>query len=332
MGSMDSFWQLGDYLRGQSKASEDNQWLMVASKLAEQTRTKGERLSNLDLSKGPAEIRTRDKFGFREDNKFENLNFNMLNLDSKIGDNVSKGSFRNGTYNINAVYQKNNSNSLGNLAGNKYSGNNHSSKYVNNNSSTSNNNSNDNSANNAVDKRFKTLPAAETLPRNEVLGGYIFVCNNDTMQEDLKRQLFGLPPRYRDSVRAITPGLPLFLYNYTTHQLHGIFEAATFGGSNIDPTAWEDKKCKGESRFPAQVRIRIRKLCKALEEDAFRPVLHHYDGPKFRLELSVPELSECKCARVKGLRLPAFRRFSMERKLWVKDQLVNQLRKSGKWR
>ena len=289
MGSMDSFWQLGDYLRGQSKASEDNQWLMVASKLAEQTRTKGERLSNLDLSKGPAEIRTRDKFGFREDNKFENLNFNMLNLDSKIGDNVSKSSFRNGTYNINAVYQKNNSNSLGNLAGNKYSGNNHSNKDVNNNSSTSNNNSNENSANNAVDKRFKTLPAAEALPRNEVLGGYIFVCNNDTMQEDLKRQLFGLPPRYRDSVRAITPGLPLFLYNYTTHQLHGIFEAATFGGSNIDPTAWEDKKCKGESRFPAQVRIRIRKLCKALEEDAFRPVLHHYDGPKFRLELSVPE-------------------------------------------
>ena len=27
-----------------------------------------------------------------------------------------------------------------------------------------------------------------------------------------------------------------------------------------------------------------------LEEDAFRPVLHHYDGPKFCLELSVPEV------------------------------------------
>uniref|UniRef100_A0A7N0UWL5 DCD domain-containing protein n=1 Tax=Kalanchoe fedtschenkoi TaxID=63787 RepID=A0A7N0UWL5_KALFE len=122
--------------------------------------------------------------------------------------------------------------------------------------------------------------------------------------EDLKRLLFGLPPRYRESVRATcdapptlhviqllhyNPGVTLFLYNYTTHQLHGIFEAASFGGSNIDPTAWEDKKCKGESRFPAQVRIRIRKICKALEEDAFRPVLHHYDGPKFRLELSVPE-------------------------------------------
>ncbi|KAF2316419.1 hypothetical protein GH714_041760 [Hevea brasiliensis] len=184
MDSMQSFWQLGDELRGQSKVSEDHKWLMAASKLAEQTRSKGERMNNLDLS--------------------------------KMTENVGKSCFRNGVYNMNAVYQKNNINNIGNLTGSKYS---------------------------------------------------------------------GLPPRYRDSVRAITPGLPLFLYNYTTHQLHG----SKFWGSNIDPTAWEDKKCKGESRFPAQVRICVRKLCKALEEDAFRPVLHHYDGPKFRLELSVPE-------------------------------------------
>ncbi|KAJ8527035.1 hypothetical protein K7X08_029512 [Anisodus acutangulus] len=142
---------------------------------------------------------------------------------------------------------------------------------------------------NGVDKRFKTLPPAESLPRNETIGGYIFVCNNDTMAENLKRELFGLPPRYRDSVRQITPGLPLFLYNYSTHQLHGVFEAASFGGSNIDPSAWEDKKNPGESRFPAQVRVVTRKVCEPLEEDSFRPILHHYDGPKFRLELNVPE-------------------------------------------
>ncbi|KAK1382319.1 DCD domain-containing protein [Heracleum sosnowskyi] len=142
---------------------------------------------------------------------------------------------------------------------------------------------------NGLEKRFKTLPPAESLPRNERVGGYIFVCNNDTMQENLKRQLFGLPPRYRDSVRAITPGLPLFLYNYSTHQLHGVFEAAGFGGTNIDPTAWEDKKNQGESRFPAQVRVVTRKVCEPLEEDSFRPILHHYDGPKFRLELNIPE-------------------------------------------
>ena len=40
------------------------------------------------------------------------------------------------------------------------------------------------------DKWYKTLPSAEMLPRNEVLGSFIFVCNNETMQEDLCRQLF----------------------------------------------------------------------------------------------------------------------------------------------
>lgn len=153
-----------------------------------------------------------------------------------------------------------------------------------------NNNKADSDHKNAVDKRFKTLPPSESLPRNETVGGYIFVCNNDTMQENLKRQLFGLPPRYRDSVRGITPGLPLFLYNYSTHQLHGVFEAASFGGTNIDPSAWEDKKNPGESRFPAQVRVVTRKICEPLEEDSFRPILHHYDGPKFRLELNIPEV------------------------------------------
>uniref|UniRef100_A0A0E0L6L0 DCD domain-containing protein n=1 Tax=Oryza punctata TaxID=4537 RepID=A0A0E0L6L0_ORYPU len=129
-------------------------------------------------------------------------------------------------------------------------------------------------------KKRQQLPASESVPKEAAIGGYIFVCNKETMEENLRRRLFGLPSRYRDSVRAIRPGLPLFLYNYSTHQLHGIFEAASFGGSNIDP---------GESRFPAQVRVATRKICEPLEEDAFRPVLHHYDGPKFRLELTVAE-------------------------------------------
>ncbi|XP_047334838.1 B2 protein-like [Impatiens glandulifera] len=278
MEGMHSLWELGNEHRSQVKASEDHKWLMAASSLAEQTRSKCERMNNLDLSKGLAEIRS-NKIGYQDNENIKNMYFNMLNLEAKAMESINKSSFQNGSFNLNAsIYQKSNAN----ISAGKYS--------VNNLSKELNNNTSDfTSGNNTLDKRFKTLPTAETLPRNEVLGGYIFVCNNDTMQEDLKHQLFGLPPRYRDSVRAITPGLPLFLYNYTAHQLHGIFEATSFGGSNIDPTAWEDKKFKGESRFPAQVKIRIRKICKPLEEDAFRPVLHHYDGPKFRLELSVPE-------------------------------------------
>ncbi|CAK9140269.1 unnamed protein product [Ilex paraguariensis] len=65
--------------------------------------------------------------------------------------------------------------------------------------------------------------------------------------------------------------------------------AASFEGANIDPTAWEDKKNPGESRFPAQMRVMTRQVCEPLEEDSFRPILHHYNGPKFRLELNIPE-------------------------------------------
>lgn len=198
------------------------------------------------------------------------------------------GGFSNGIYSKNNNIHNNNLNIS--VKGSKNKGDDDFGSKSGNKKSNKKSNSNDNNDNkSAADKRFKTLPPSESLPRYETIGGYIFVCNNDTMAENLKRELFGLPPRYRDSVRQITPGLPLFLYNYSTHQLHGVFEAASFGGTNIDPSAWEDKKCAGESRFPAQVRVMTRKVCEPLEEDSFRPVLHHYDGPKFRLELNIPE-------------------------------------------
>ncbi|CAI9775789.1 unnamed protein product [Fraxinus pennsylvanica] len=237
-------------------------------------------------------------FGFSNDGWKAALNSNNTNSgNGSVGLNrgFNKGIYSTPSLNFNSYSKgKNLNNVLANGRVDKSSknedehgyGGNKSGKKNKNNTESNNNN---NGAKRASDKRFKTLPPSESLPRNETVGGYIFVCNNDTMQENLKRQLFGLPPRYRDSVRAITPGLPLFLYNYSTHQLHGVFEAAGFGGTNIDPTAWEDKKYSGESRFPAQVRVITRKVCEPLEEDSFRPILHHYDGPKFRLELNVPE-------------------------------------------
>ncbi|XP_022721624.1 B2 protein-like [Durio zibethinus] len=302
-----SFWQFSDQLRVQNSnlanlSLNDSIW------------------SNSYVSKRPDERRNFDIRVGGEVNSVNNLtskvsDFNSFNNDGwKIGtssNNIGFGPIGpmgsqkndgiNGGFNK-GIYSKpgNNNNFNVNLKGNKNkaeddhgikSRKKNSNKKNNNNNTDNNNNNNgeNNDGKSAVDKRFKTLPPSESLPRNETVGGYIFVCNNDTMQENLRRQLFGLPSRYRDSVRAITPGLPLFLYNYSTHQLHGIFEAASFGGTNIDPTAWEDKKCPGESRFPAQVRVITRKSCEPLEEDSFRPILHHYDGPKFRLELNVPE-------------------------------------------
>ncbi|KAJ0641147.1 putative DCD domain-containing protein NRP [Helianthus annuus] len=97
MENMQSYWQLGDELRGQSKVSEGQKWYAAASRLAEQTRSKGERRNNLDLSKVSVDPRPRDNVGFQEENKFESLNFNMLNmnLDMKMSESMSKSSLRN---------------------------------------------------------------------------------------------------------------------------------------------------------------------------------------------------------------------------------------------
>nr|KJB52292.1 hypothetical protein B456_008G256200 [Gossypium raimondii] len=105
----------------------------------------------------------------------------------------------NGGFNK-GIYSKpgnNNNNFNVNLKGNKNKGeDNHGTKSGKKNTNKKNNNNDNNNENkdgkSAADKRFKTLPPSESLPRNETVGGYIFVCNNDTMEENLRRQLFGM--------------------------------------------------------------------------------------------------------------------------------------------
>ncbi|EFJ35509.1 hypothetical protein SELMODRAFT_404964 [Selaginella moellendorffii] len=54
--------------------------------------------------------------------------------------------------------------------------------------------------------------------------------------------------------------------------LKKLFTQATGFGDPIHPKSFEASKCRGESRFPAQVRTRVQKA-------VFQPILHHYDGP-----------------------------------------------------
>ncbi|MCO5575584.1 hypothetical protein L7F22_029386 [Adiantum nelumboides] len=127
--------------------------------------------------------------------------------------------------------------------------------------------------------------------------GHIFVCSSSTIP-DLERMIFGLPARYEETVRCIRKGMPLFLFNYTKRLLYGIFEAASDGGFNIDPYAWENTDLpRGRyghpvSRYPAQVRVRIREEGPPLDEPTFRPVLEHVDGPKFRLDLTTQQVQQ----------------------------------------
>ena len=98
------------------------------------------------------------------------------------------------------------------------------------------------------------------------IGGFIFICNRHTIDENFSRRVFGLVARWADAVKVIKPGLPLFLFNYSTKEMHGGFIAASDGALNIDPDAWlmasfgnkpksRRRKNHRTSPFPAQVRF-----------------------------------------------------------------------------
>ena len=73
---------------------------------------------------------------------------------------------------------------------------------------------------------------------DEPLGGVIFHCNNETIEENMERMVFGLVTRKTELVERITPGMPVFLFNYSIKELHGGFIAGGNGQLNICPEAW----------------------------------------------------------------------------------------------
>ncbi|KAG8067284.1 hypothetical protein GUJ93_ZPchr0005g14770 [Zizania palustris] len=126
---------------------------------------------------------------------------------------------------------------------------------------------------------------ARNLRENQ-LGGVIFGCKHNTIQECLEKQLFGLPTVHYSYVRNVKPGLPLFLFNYSDRRLHGIFEAASPGQMCIDSYAWNND---GSLRtpFPSQVRICTRTHYTPLLESQFRTVIsdNYYSHHHFYFEL-----------------------------------------------
>lgn len=63
----------------------------------------------------------------------------------------------------------------------------------------------------------------------------------------------GLPGLHYSYVKNIPPGLTLFLFNYTTRTLHGIYEAASHGQMNINKYAWTSNEGTDITAYPAQV-------------------------------------------------------------------------------
>lgn len=66
----------------------------------------------------------------------------------------------------------------------------------------------------------------------------------------------GLPAHHFSYVKNVDPGLPLFLFNYSDRNLHGIFEAASPGQMNINPYGWTTNGAV-RTLYPAQVSYEV---------------------------------------------------------------------------
>ncbi|WVZ72407.1 hypothetical protein U9M48_020873 [Paspalum notatum var. saurae] len=132
---------------------------------------------------------------------------------------------------------------------------------------------------------YGTSLAARYL-REDELGGVIFGCKHNTINECLSKQLFGLPSGHFSYVKNVKPGMPLFLFNYSDRKMHGIFEAACAGQLNIDQFAWSDGG-RIKTQFPAQVLISTKTQCFPVPESHFRSVIsdNYYRPRHFYFEL-----------------------------------------------
>ncbi|KAL8152358.1 hypothetical protein V2J09_010118 [Rumex salicifolius] len=166
-------------------------------------------------------------------------------------------------------------------------------------------------------KRFDVPPLYRNLHKAD-LGGVIFGCKNETKEECLSRQLFGLPMGHIIYVKNIGPGMPLFLFNYSDKRLYGIYEAASSGDLNIDPYAWT-KDGLTRTGFPAQVTIRRRVSCQPLSENQFRPIIaeNYYGRSHFWFELDHAQVSRLIQCFSSGLQVTVLRNLPKRRQIYV---------------
>lgn len=96
--------------------------------------------------------------------------------------------------------------------------------------------------------------------------GWVFMCDGRTQEECLERKLFGAPKRDWRRVSQIKKGDTLFLLNYETSWLYGVFEAVTDGMMNLDGDAFG-------GYFPAQVRVATRMKAPPASKGALLPLI-----------------------------------------------------------
>lgn len=143
--------------------------------------------------------------------------------------------------------------------------------------------------------------AAEPRINRRWRSGFIFFCRHDSFRETFEKMVFGLARHKLDLISHVEVGsTALFLFDQTFRYLHGVFDAASAPGLDIDPTylrgtARQAAAAAGPgSPFPAQVRfarlhdfppLEETKLCHLVSYNAGTNVFRHRLAQKETLAL-----------------------------------------------
>ncbi|MDI6840701.1 MAG: DNA methyltransferase [bacterium] len=130
---------------------------------------------------------------------------------------------------------------------------------------------------------------------------YIFVCTERTERECLDRMLFSTNKIYAEKVFGIKKGDTLFLLNMDSDILYGPFVAASDGGKDLVPNAWN-------GRYPYQVRVEknnneVRSLKSVKKVLAKLNIDWKYPLDEFRTDLLIKVLENPKL-ELDNIKLP----------------------------
>jgi hypothetical protein len=96
-----------------------------------------------------------------------------------------------------------------------------------------------------------------------ITDSFVFMSSSATFEECIAKGLFGSPKgSLKEMQDRIKPSTALFLINFTTNELHGVFHAVGEPSLDIVPTAWA-RTGRGR-RFPAQARVTRSKVLKVM--------------------------------------------------------------------